>query len=114
MTNVIEFPGTPSDVPDEPDSGTEILTGEVVAAPETVKGKGGERRPIIPKPLQWANIKGTLRYHRGLNWHRARYHGFRTPVYLPSALWWAVVGVLRIAGAQLAWATDVATEFLAR
>jgi hypothetical protein len=39
----------------------------------------------------------------GLHWHRARFHGIRSPLYLvPALLVWAAVGLARLVLAQLA------------
>ena len=38
-----------------------------------------KRLPVIPVPLQRENIKGTVEQAAGLGWHRARYHGLRSP-----------------------------------
>lgn len=83
-----------------------------VVVPETVKGKP-ERKPVVPVPFQRANLGATITYHRGLASHRARFHGLRLPLYLILGVVWATVGVLRMAGAQLAWAWDAPTHFLA-
>ena len=76
----------------EPD----VLVGKVV-------GRGGARRPIVPEPLRPKNLRSTARFHAGLRWHQARFHGFRSPLYLLAALLWAVVGIARLAYAQLSW-----------
>jgi len=64
----------------------------------------GERLPIIPP--QWRgrqNIKATIALVGGQQWHRARYHGLRSPVYLLAALAWAIIGLLRVIGRQVRW-----------
>jgi DNA segregation ATPase FtsK/SpoIIIE, S-DNA-T family len=64
----------------------------------------GERLPIIPEHLRGRrNIEATIRLKGGEQWHRARWHGARSPVYLLAALWWAVIGLFTLAGRQLAW-----------
>jgi DNA segregation ATPase FtsK/SpoIIIE, S-DNA-T family len=63
-----------------------------------------ERLAIIPDSLaSRAAVKATAARVAGRHWHAARYHGLRSPVYLLSAAGWAVVGVLRIAGALFRW-----------
>ena len=62
-----------------------------------------QRRPIIPAAIQRANIGSTVRYHAGLNWHRARYHGLRAPAYLILWLWHAVRGAGRLTGRLFRW-----------
>ncbi len=79
---------------------TDVLTGEIVSAPERVRGKGGQRRDIIPKPIQRDQIKATLKFHRRLNWHRLRFHGLRLPAYL-------VLGIARSAQLGMGRAYDV-------
>jgi len=61
--------------------------------------------PIIPAGLRgWANIKKTVKRVAGRNAHRLAAHGVRLlPLYLPQVAFWAVVGVFRLAGRQLAW-----------
>jgi S-DNA-T family DNA segregation ATPase FtsK/SpoIIIE len=64
----------------------------------------GERLPVIPP--QWsgrANIRASLLLVGGQHWHRARYHGVRSPLYLLSAIWWAIVGVFRVVARQVHW-----------
>src|SRR5579875_1696666 len=68
-----------------------------------VPKRPGERRPIIPAQWQRASAGATLRHHASLAWHRARFHGLRTPAYLVQAIGWAIVGAARLALAQLAW-----------
>jgi S-DNA-T family DNA segregation ATPase FtsK/SpoIIIE len=63
-----------------------------------------ELRPVIPAHLSTLpGITAAARRHAGRHWHRARYHGLRSPVYLLTALHWAVVGVFRVIGKQLHW-----------
>ncbi len=62
-----------------------------------------QRRPIIPAAIQRANIGSTVRYHAGLNWHRARYHGLRAPAYLILVLWHAVRGAGRLTRRLMRW-----------
>ena len=42
-----------------------------------ITSRAGERRAIIPVPLQRANIRGTVESFAALQWHRVRYHGLR-------------------------------------
>jgi hypothetical protein len=63
-----------------------------------------DRLPVIPQQLRGAaNIKATVARVGGRHWHIARYHGLRFPAYLLTGAGWAVVGVLRLTGRQLAW-----------
>ena len=60
--------------------------------------------PVIPAHLQTIEgVKLAARRHAGRQWHRARYHGLRSPKYLLAAAGWAAVGVLRLAGRQIRW-----------
>ncbi|HUY48043.1 MAG TPA: cell division protein FtsK [Streptosporangiaceae bacterium] len=77
----------------EPDAGPEPV---IIEEP-------GTRRAVIPEGWQRANVRSTLVFHAGLNWHRARFHGFRLPVYVTRTVLWAILGVHRVAGTVLAW-----------
>lgn len=72
-----------------------IVYAEVVGA--------GERKPVIPVPLQLENLRGTIEAWAGLNWHRARFHGLRSLLYLLAVAFWALVGAGRLLGRQVAW-----------
>ncbi len=98
-------PDTPPSTDTEaPDSGAETVTGSK---------RDGERRDIVPKAFQRANIRQTIRFHRGLLWHRVRFHGLRLPAYIPLTAFWACAGALKLGMVQLAWAMDSPTQFLA-
>ncbi len=62
-----------------------------------------QRRPIVPRALQRRNIASTVRWHAGLSWHRARYHGIRAPFYLLALAWHAARGAGRVTGRVVAW-----------
>jgi DNA segregation ATPase FtsK/SpoIIIE, S-DNA-T family len=104
------------------------LTGQVVASRDThyeatlddpddeptpdrapvyvdVVSREHEYRPIIPAALRGkANVTANAKRAAGRTGHRALYHGVRLlPRYVPLALFWAVVGVFRLAGWQLRW-----------
>ena len=69
-----------------------------------VTAQVAELQPVIPAHLRTAaGLKAAAGRHATRNWHRARYHGLRSPRYLLAALAWAVVGVFRLAGRQLQW-----------
>jgi DNA segregation ATPase FtsK/SpoIIIE, S-DNA-T family len=68
-----------------------------------ITGQPGERLPILPRALHRDNIRGTVTTFAGLQWHRTRYHGLRAPVYVLALAVFAVVGVVRLIGQQLAW-----------
>ena len=62
-----------------------------------------KKLPIVPVPLRRENIKGTVTRAAGLGWHRARYHGFRSPVYLLVYLFHAGRGAVVLGGKLAAW-----------
>ena len=69
-----------------------------------VVARDHEQRPIIPASLRGGNLRATVRYHTGRTVHRAAYHSWRSVlIYLPVGLFWAFIGVFRIAGRQLRW-----------
>jgi len=65
---------------------------------------GGERRKIIPKHLRkWAGIRSTAwKYLDAAGFH-VTFHTLRTPMYVVASAWWAFVGLLAIAKAQIDW-----------
>jgi S-DNA-T family DNA segregation ATPase FtsK/SpoIIIE len=63
-----------------------------------------QRQPIIPEHLRRGKIGQTAREVAGLHWHKARYHGFRSPLYSVKTLWYAIRGMLRLGGQLVAWA----------
>ena len=68
-----------------------------------ITSREGERRPVIPVHLQRENIRATVAIWAALNWHRARYHSLRLPVYLLAVAVWAVIGVFRLVMRQIHW-----------
>ncbi|MFI5064094.1 MAG: cell division protein FtsK [Streptosporangiales bacterium] len=84
--------GVPESAPERPAEAEPVITEEP-----------GTRRAVIPEAWQRANIRSTLGFHAGLNWHRAKYHGFRLPAYVTRTVLWAGLGVHRIIGTVLAW-----------
>lgn len=63
-----------------------------------------ELRPVIPEHLHsLPGIRAAVARSADRHWHRARYHGLRSPAYLATAVMWAVVGVFRVIGRQLHW-----------
>jgi S-DNA-T family DNA segregation ATPase FtsK/SpoIIIE len=84
----------PPSVPEPVDDGE----GIVLPDPD------GEAYPVIPEHLRsLAGIGGTLGRHGRRLGHRAAFHGIRSPRYLLLAVAYAVAGVFRLAGRQLAW-----------
>lgn len=115
LTGETAAPGTEVAVPDpdgtvEPPAEQQPATVEAPAAEVDSKviyasiTDAGERKPIIPVPLQRENIRATVRQFAGLNAHRAGYHGLRWPWYLIAVAFWAVVGVVRLVIRQIWWA----------
>ena len=83
--------------------GTGPASGTAPAIYADITSRAGERRAIIPLPLQRGNLRGTLETFTALQWHRARYHGLRLVFYVLAALIWALFGVLYIAARQIRW-----------
>ena len=95
-----------------PDTGDDVLEGEVIAFPggppapaaQRRGGQPGELRQIIPAHLRTrAGIRKALawRYRRAR--HHALYHLVRSPQRLVLTVVWAVVGVARVAQVQASW-----------
>src|SRR5262249_20458382 len=59
--------------------------------------------PIIPSALHPANLAGTLRRAAGRWAHAAAFHAVRAPWYAVRLVGYAVLGLLRVAGNQVAW-----------
>ena len=69
--------------------------------------------PVIPEHLRsLAGVGGALARHGRRLGHRGAFHGVRSPLYLILALWWAVVGVFRLAGRQVSWWWVAETDLL--
>jgi S-DNA-T family DNA segregation ATPase FtsK/SpoIIIE len=69
--------------------------------------------PVIPEHLRsLAGVGGALARHGRRLGHRGAFHGVRSPLYLILALWWAVVGVFRLAERQLSWWWVTETDLL--
>ena len=64
---------------------------------DTTGADAGARLPILPEPWRRENIRGTLVEAGGLHWHRARYHGLRSPAYLTLLVFYTARGVHRTA-----------------
>ena len=74
------------------------------AVPYPVLAADGERKPILPAPLRSVEAaKLELQRVAGRQWHKTRWHGLRSPVYLAVAAWWALAGLLKLVSAQLRW-----------
>jgi hypothetical protein len=77
-------------------------SGEVV--PVDPEPPRGELLPVIPAHLQTlAGVQAAVAHWGGRQLHRAKYHGIRSPRYLLLALFWAVVGGLRLVSRWLRW-----------
>ena len=88
---VVDFPGTPA-----PEAEPETVAVE----PRTCRGRQGDhqRQPIVPEQWQRHNIRGTVATLAGLHWHRARFHGLRSPAYLVRCVFYALRGGARLTG----------------
>ena len=62
-------------------------------APAADAGQG-QVRPIAAElcAILAEHLRGTLVLAAAQHWHRTRYHGLRSPVYLVAALAWAIAG----------------------
>ena len=77
-----------------------VDAGEGIVLPDP----GGEHYPVIPGHLRsLPGIGEALGRHGRRIGHRASFHGIRAPRYLLLAAVWGVVGVVRLAGRQIAW-----------
>lgn len=94
---------------DVPEVATDdVAQDETEAAPDAAEAMPdviavdtpGLRRAIVPEAWQRHNIRGTLIFHRDLNYHRAKYHGFRLPLYLYRVVFYTLRGIVRL-GARL-------------
>ena len=65
---------------------------------------GGERLPVIPEHLRtWPGIRSTAyKYFDAARFHAA-FHALRSPKYLACSMWWALVGIVKLAKVQCRW-----------
>ncbi|GAB2626283.1 hypothetical protein Aab01nite_86000 [Paractinoplanes abujensis] len=62
------------------------------------------RRPIVPVNWStWPNIRHSLAQAAEVTGYRIGFHALRSPMYAVLAMFWATVGVVRLAGRQLKW-----------
>jgi hypothetical protein len=62
------------------------------------------KRPIIPVRLRTvAGVKAATKENAGVAGYRVFFHVVRLPMYVPLGLFWALVGVFRLAGRLLKW-----------
>jgi hypothetical protein len=95
---------------------------EVAIDPEPIAGlpvpvdlapREGVLLPVIPAHLQTrAGVQLAVRRHAGRQWHRAKYHGIRSPRYLLLMTVWAIVGIFRIIGRLIHWGWALEQESL--
>ncbi len=91
-------------VPAEPGHELEPARPPVPAIYQDITRVPGERLPVIPLSLQGRqNIRATVQLVAAQQWHRARYHGLRLPVYLAVSVAWAVAGLFLLAARQVGW-----------
>lgn len=66
--------------------------------------RADKRQAIIPQALRgWGMVKSTAKHAAGVAGYHAAFHAVRAPWYAAQALFWAVIGVFRLAGRQLRW-----------
>lgn len=64
----------------------------------------GTLLPVVPEHLQTvAGVKAAVARQAGLHWHRARYHGLRSPRYLLLVVVFALAGLVKVTARQLHW-----------
>src|SRR5215475_12198826 len=63
----------------------------------------GRRVPIIPSALHPANLAGTVRRTAGRWAHATAFHAVRSPWYAARLVGYAVRGLARVVGNQVAW-----------
>jgi hypothetical protein len=69
-----------------------------------ITAAAGTLHPVVPEHLRsLRGIKAAGRRHATRHAHRVAYHGIRSPRYLLLAVFWAVVGIFRLIGRQIAW-----------
>jgi hypothetical protein len=82
---------------DDPAPATPVLVDTVAKARD-------DRAPIIPTHLRTLpGVRRTATRVAVRTGHRIGYHAVRSPLYAVLAAWWAVVGLFRLVGRQLAW-----------
>jgi DNA segregation ATPase FtsK/SpoIIIE, S-DNA-T family len=82
---------------DDPGTATPILVDAVAKVRH-------DRRPVIPDHLRTVQgVRRATARSAKLTGYRLSYHTVRSPLYVLLAAWWAVIGLLRLAGRQLAW-----------
>ena len=88
------------------DAGTETAFDQATGpAYLDTSGTGdAKRHPVIPEHLRRDRIRQTAAEALGLHWYKARYHGFRSPVYAVKTVAYAVRGLFRLTGQLVAWA----------
>lgn len=76
----------------------------VEPVPAEVVKRDHQRQPIVPEQWQRHNVKATVSYLAGLHWHRARFHGLRSPLYVTKIASYAVRGAVRLTARLARWA----------
>lgn len=75
-------------------------------------GEPGKRHPIIPEPLQRANLRQTLKDFAGLQGYRAAYHGVRSWWYPLWFTWLAVRGGWKLTKRLVTWWAELGMKIL--
>lgn len=89
------------------------LPGAALAPVKPRRGEPGEWKPVIPEHLRTPEGR-----KKAASWqvkrakHHTAYHGVRSPWRLVLTIWWAVVGLARIAAVQIAWWWNAEQTFL--
>jgi DNA segregation ATPase FtsK/SpoIIIE, S-DNA-T family len=95
-------PAVPADLVPAGQLPAELAPGRAVY--QDITRVPGERLPILPVSLRGrANIRASLVLAAAQTWHRTRYHGLRSPVYLVAVLVWAIIGFARLVLRQVHW-----------
>ena len=85
------------DLDEAPDRAAQVVYADITSP-------DGQLLPVIPAHLRTLpGVRAAMARHAGRHWHRARYHGIRSPRYLLLAVVWAIVGVFRLIGRQIRW-----------
>jgi S-DNA-T family DNA segregation ATPase FtsK/SpoIIIE len=103
--SVIQFPQSDPDAGPDTAGKPAVTSGGQEENPPAVDVAVGERKrlPLIPEPLRRENIRGTVSYTAGLQWHRIRYHGIRLPAYACRFTFYAGRGAHRLNKRLWAW-----------
>ncbi|MFC6081673.1 hypothetical protein [Sphaerisporangium aureirubrum] len=104
------LPDTDTDRATSSDTAYEVVLDEEpsteavsVDTPDAVGTVVALRRPIVPAGLRRGNLSHTLTTTMGEVGYVAGFHALRSPWYLLKAVWWSLVGLMRLVGRRLRW-----------